>query len=659
MKSTLPPTSQFFSREGILAKHRGPHHEFRPSQLKMAVHVEHALIESHHLIAEAGTGTGKTLAYLYPAARYAQATGKRVILSTATKALQEQILNKDVPMLQELFPELSFSCLKGRDNYLCKQKLEDHGSLGLFPDQAMELHTIREWAAVTETGDSAEIQGLSEQSITWAKLSARGDACTGTKCRLYQTCHLTRARERALESNIVIVNHHLLLTDIALRVKNPDAGLIPSGGAAILDEAHEIEDIASACFGVSLSHNRCTDLARSLQLHAALAEKDQTVGRLAASLSNAFAAFWSTLPGELAGRLTFEDRQAFLRINKDNFMRVLEHLSLIHNRLAPHEEVEGVQALARRTEAIYSSLRYLLESDDKDTVFWIERRPLKGGAGFHVSIEATPIDVSAMLETALFDRFKSVIVTSATLSVAGKFDHIRKRYGISEATELLVASPFDYQNQALLYVPKDMPDPRAPEHFDRAVQETKALLDASSGRAFCLFTSYDAMQRMHRALTPLLPYPLLLHGTASRTKLLEEFRTLSHPVLFATSSFWQGVDVQGEQLSCVIIDRLPFAVPSDPVVQARTRAATTAEVSGFAAYQIPRAAIALKQGFGRLIRSASDRGILAILDPRIQHPRYGRSFLASLPAYPVTAEFESVKRFMQSELSGFRTSYHA
>jgi ATP-dependent DNA helicase DinG len=647
-----------------------PAYEFRRGQLQMAQSVEQALDEKRHLIVEAGTGTGKTLAYLMPVIR----SGKRVIISTGTKNLQEQLFYKDVPFLEQaLYGEASSSRLsvcymKGRNNYLCRKKLYDLTDQPVLSglEEIEQYRAIAAWEKTTGTGDRAELAELPEASLLWHKLDARADACIGQKCSEFARCFITEMRRKAIESDIVIVNHHLFFADLAIKLQAdgaPDAGILPEAAAVIFDEAHELEEVAGNYFGISVSNLRVEDLARdvehSLQHHR----------MLSASLSGALGSlrersqfFFSLLPpGD--GRFAFDTRREFLEENGDEFIAFNQSLTRLAGELEGlPQKPEEVFNFVRRAQEIQVQLGFTLESEDRNTVFWIERRG--GKAGFrggqnsrssanegsgrgrqNVFLQATPIDVGPILREHLWSKLECAVLTSATLAVGGGFEYIRQRLGLEHARESVLPSHFDYESQALFYVPPDLPDPRTPQFTAIAGERIRKLLEITRGRAFVLFTSYAQMNQVYQQLLGLLDYSMLKQGDAPKSALLEEFRLTPNAVLFATSSFWQGVDVQGEQLSCVIIDRLPFAVPSDPVVAARVKAIDADGGNAFFDYQVPAAVITLKQGFGRLIRSLHDRGLLVLLDNRILKKQYGSVFIESLPNYKKTTDMCVVEEF--------------
>ncbi|HZR67285.1 MAG TPA: ATP-dependent DNA helicase [Terriglobales bacterium] len=647
---TSPTLNQFFGPGGLLS-HTHPAYEFRRGQLQMAQAVEQALEERRHLIVEAGTGTGKTLAYLLPVIR----SGKRVIISTGTKNLQEQLFHKDVPFLEQaLFPEgtrrLSVCYMKGRNNYLCRKKLYDLTGQPVLSglEEIEHYRAIAAWEENTASGDRAELASLPEASALWHKLDARADTCLGQKCSAWDKCFITEMHRRAMESDIIIVNHHLFFADLAIKQQAdgaPDAGILPDAGAVIFDEAHELEDVAGSYFGISISVARLEELCRDVE--ASLQRNRMYTSGLSGalkSLRERSGFFFSLLP-EGEGRFAFENRREFLEENGEEFLglqRSLTHLgSELENLPSKPEEVF---AFTRRAQELQVQLGFVMESEEKNTVFWIERRRT-GREKVNVSIQATPIDVGPILRECLWSKLDSVVLTSATLAVGGGFEYIRQRLGVEHARELVVPSHFDYQNQAILYVPPDLPDPRTPQFQIKAAERIRRLLEITRGRAFVLFTSYAQMRDIYQRLLGEVEFPMLLQGDAPKSALLEEFRLTPNCVLFATSSFWQGVDVQGEQLSCVIIDRLPFAVPSDPVVAARVKVIDADGGNAFFQYQVPSAVITLKQGFGRLIRSLHDRGLLALLDNRILKKQYGRVFIESLPNYRRTTDIGQVEKF--------------
>jgi ATP-dependent DNA helicase DinG len=668
---------QFFAPGGVLARTH-PAYEFRRGQLQMAQAVEQALEEKRHLIVEAGTGTGKTLAYLLPVIR----SGKRVIISTGTKNLQEQLFYKDIPFLEQALygnhvgtaastvqpgqgrGRISVCYMKGRNNYLCRKKLYDLTDQPVLSglEEIEQYRALAAWEKTTGTGDRAELAELPETSALWHKLDARSEACIGQKCSEWERCFITEMRRRGMESDIIIVNHHLFFADLAIKLQAegaPDAGILPEAAAVIFDEAHELEDVAGNYFGISVSNLRVEDLARDVE--ASL----QHNRMMSASLSGALGSlrersqfFFSLLPpGE--GRFAFETRREFLEENGDEFLAFSQALTRLAGELEGlPQKPEEIFNFVRRAQELQVQLGFAMESDDRNTVFWIERRGGRGRTNSpqrqrdtersgrqNVFLQATPIDVGPILRECLWSKLECAVLTSATLAVGGGFEYIRQRLGLEHARESVLPSHFDYGNQALFYVPPDLPDARTPQFAALAAERIRKLLEITHGRAFVLFTSYAQMNDIYQRLLGDLDFPMLRQGDAPKSALLEEFRLTPNAVLFATSSFWQGVDVQGEQLSCVIIDRLPFAVPSDPVVAARVKAIDADGGNAFFQYQVPAAVITLKQGFGRLIRSLHDRGLLVLLDNRILKKQYGRLFIESLPNYKKTTEMRVVEEF--------------
>jgi ATP-dependent DNA helicase DinG len=624
----------------------------------MAESVLRAFEEKRHLIVEAGTGTGKTLAYLVPAIAAATARGSRVIISTGTKNLQEQLMEKDIPFLQKVLPrKFSAAYMKGRSNYACLQRIKRAENSPVLEglDELDYFDEVREWARESQTGDRAELTNLPENLPFWRHIDARSEICVGQKCPDYDPCFITRMRQRAMDADIVIVNHHLFFADLALR--NSEYGqVLPDYSAVIFDEAHQIEDVAAEYFGAQVSSYQMEDLVRDLsQLPLTNVDVNKELTRTAARLTRFADNFWMgfregrgeegrgpILPGTFARKRT--DGQIEATPLGDAYLGLDGALERLETTLdALHEQPLEVENLLRRIRQVRFDLQFIVAGDDKHFVYWMERR------GRGLFLRASPIDVSGLLQDKLFERVETVVLTSATLASAGNFNFIRERLGLAEADDLIAPSSYDYDNQAVLYLPQRMPDPRSPQFADAAAAEVINVLNVTDGRAFVLSTSFAGMKALYERVAGEVDFPCFLQGTASKAGLLEKFRETPNAVLFATSSFWQGVDVRGAQLSCVIIDKLPFAVPSDPVVAARQRYIDDQGGSSFYEYSVPQAIISLKQGLGRLIRSATDRGVLAVLDPRLRTKAYGRLFLESLPPCLVTSNMADVARMFESE----------
>jgi len=637
-----PSMHEVFGPGGFLEKSMIGGYEHRRGQLEMAEMVHEAFGKRHHAIVEAGTGTGKTLAYLLPAI----CSGRRVVISTATKSLQEQLYQKDVPFLQKHFaPNLKVAVMKGRANFLCIAKMEQMADQALLKgfEEVDAFQQIRKWSKLTETGDRSELTFLPDDSDLWTRLDARRDTCTGQKCPSFNPCFVTGMHQRAKEADLIIVNHHLFFADLALK-KDDFGSILPEYSAVVFDEAHEMEDVASDYFGRQISNYRFEELARDAdQTMRVLHLGSPSLLKRTQKIRERSRAFFETFPPR-DGRFPFarNEREAFLEQNREAYDALATALKGLETEFAAlTQKPEELLRIARRSFELRQELGFLFESNEKNYVYWYERRN-KG-----IFLAATPIDVSQILRERLFEAFDTVIMTSATLTVGGRFDYIRQRLGLDHAKERALPPEFDYPEQALLYLPIKMPDVRDAGFAAKAADEIVRLLELSQGRAFCLFTSYSQMNDLFERVRTRVAFPLMLQGTAPRSVLLERFKNTPGAVLFATSSFWQGVDVPGEQLSCVIVDRLPFAVPSDPIVAARVRALQEDGRNPFAEFQVPQAVLALKQGFGRLIRTKTDRGVLALLDTRIQRMPYGKIFLESLPSYGVTSDYGKVEKFLK------------
>ncbi|MEZ4369026.1 MAG: ATP-dependent DNA helicase [Kofleriaceae bacterium] len=651
---------------GLLAQ-TIPHYEDRPEQRAMSAAVARALADDRPLLVEAGTGTGKTLAYLVPAL----ASGKRVVISTGTRTLQDQLARHDLPLLRALSPRpFTAVVLKGVANYACKRRLAELGRTRT-DDVARALTG---WADGTDTGDRAEVDWLADDDPVWAEITTTTETRVGPRCAYFERCFVTAARRAAERADLVLINHHLYFADLALRAASPGARVLPDHDAIIFDEAHQLEDIATEHFGARVSTARLAGLVRDA--HAALggtlfdggaAELVLAVERashgllarvrtaLLASRPEGDGATRVPLPpGLLAGGDT---QAAWFRLDA-----ALEELARAADDAgddAPADaEVadDGVRAarrhLARRARDVRDDLAALAEQHQPSHVYWGALRPSA------TALMASPLAVGDLIRRRIVHGGPTAIFTSATLTAAGSFDYARTRLGLDRelVDELAVPSPFDYGEQALLYLPRDLPAPPAPGFGPAAVARIRELLAITSGRAFVLFTSHRALAEAARALTGTVPYPLLIQGQAPRATLVDRFRATPGAVLLGTGGFWEGVDVAGDALSLVVIDKLPFSPHTDPLTAARMARHAELGDDPFTTLQLPAAAIALRQGFGRLIRRRDDRGIVAVLDPRVVTKNYGQVFLASLPTgLPRTSALEQVRRWWQPRAPGAST----
>ena len=640
-----------------------PGYEHRRDQLELARAVERALAERRYLVAEAGTGTGKTLAYLVPAAL----SGRKVIISTATKTLQEQIWQKDLPLLAEkagLVIEAAY--LKGRANYYCLERgarfaehptFESRGEAALWP-------RIQAWAADTLTGDRSEID-LPDQYGAWRELSASGETCLGKDCQRHEECFVTLARARAAQADVVLVNHHLFFADLGLRTSRAGVEVLPPYDAVIFDEAHALAEVATDYFGLSVSSYRIDDLARDAA--RAVADrpdlmklvKDRT-GELQKAGERYFGAVAARMgaapspqpsPRWRGARVTGRAAHGDLKVPLTNHLlgpleaeqaRLDGALEDVREIFA-EAETTSLAAIARRAAELRVELRAVTTVADPSRVHFAEAR------GRGVFLRAVPVDVAEELVERLYRRVDTAVFTSATLAAGGRLDYFRREVGLApefDVDEAIFPGPFDYTRQAALVVPDGLPEPANPGFVAAAAAAVRELVSVTGGRAFVLSTSVRGMNALREALSD-LPYQLLLQGERPKAKLLDAFRE-EPSVLFATQSFWEGVDVPGEALSLVVIDKLPFAPPTDPVLAARGKALEEAGRDAFSELSVPSAALSLKQGFGRLIRTRRDRGLVAVLDRRLTTKGYGRAFLATLPPAPLLRSVEAARRWWRT-----------
>ena len=656
-----------------------PNYEPRLVQLQMMQVVADALAHSRAAVVEAGTGTGKTLAYLLPAAK----SGLKVVVSTATKNLQEQLAEKDVPLLKALGVDAKVAFLKGRQNYLCLLRFEQFERNPTFAvrDEAALFEGISSWAQTTQTGDRSELLELPDNLASWRDLSASADQCLGQKCAHYDRCFVFRMRRLAGDADVIVVNHHLFFADLALRSSSAGdtgAAVLPRYDAVIFDEAHAVEEVATEHFGAQLSSFRVAEIGRdamkALQTRPQLVAARDLAARLLRDGGDFFTAALATAPEGRPQQKAATGRSfpASKSRGEDN-----ARWALLPGALEPAEpqrlelsemvrslgaalsdQDEELQLLERRCLALNADLGLFSASQQgqrlapgrgksasTDLVHWAEAR-----AG-HLFLHASPIDVASILQDKLYEKIGPVIFTSAPLAVSGGLDYFEKRIGLKDDSgslypldDRVLASPFDYQTHAALYLPEEMPDPQDPSFPEAVADELRKLLPITSGRAFVLFTSLRNMRAVHALLEDELPWQVLLQGEQPKQQLLKRFRE-KPSVLFASQSFWEGVDVPGEALSLVVIDKLPFASPSEPLVAARIDRLRAQGEDAFYGYQVPQAALALKQGFGRLIRSATDRGIVAVLDARMTRKGYGRLFVETLPRCPVLRTPEAARAF--------------
>jgi ATP-dependent DNA helicase DinG len=611
----------------------------RAGQCELAARIETAIADHAVFVAESGTGTGKTFAYLVPALL----SGKKVLVSTGTKNLQDQLFRRDLPIVRDAVKvPVTTALLKGRANYLCRHRFEQLAAEGTASRRiATDLVRLREWAGRTRSGDIGELDDIPEDADIWPLVTSTPDNCLGGDCPEFEKCHVNRARREALGADVLVVNHHLFFADLALKEEG-FGQLLPGVEVVVFDEAHQLPDIATNFFGISLSGHQLVGLCRDA-IAEELKEKSGIVEirPAAAKLEKAVADF----------RLAFgiePRRDAWVRIAGskpvqaalETLRATLADFGAVLDLAAPTGQ--GLAGCARRASELLDRLLLITGQDSDERVEWFET----SARGF--SLSSTPLDIAVPFRQHVTPE-KAWVFTSATLAVNGDFAHFQSQLGLDQAETGYWESPFDYAHRTLLYLPSGLPEPAAPDYTERVVRAALPVLDASGGRAFLLFTSHRALKLAAELLQDRVPYPLLVQGTLPRAELLERFRALGNAVLLGTSSFWEGVDVRGEALSCVIIDKLPFATPDDPVLRARGAAMERSGRSPFMEHQLPEAVIALKQGVGRLIRDENDRGVMVLCDPRLLSKGYGRVFLRSLPPMPQSREISAVQSFFAGD----------
>jgi len=633
-----------FGPDGLIAQHL-PGYEFRPQQREAALGIARALASKKHCIVEAGTGVGKSLAYLLPAIGHAQ-SGKKVVISTHTLYLQSQLMTKDIPFLQQIFPDLRMktALMKGRSNYLCLNSFDaELSQLSLIGDP--NISRLQRWSLETETGDVSE---LDFNFSGWSDICANQDRCRRNQCRWFYKCFYYKMRKLGAEADIIVTNHSLFLNDLAIRTADSNSGILPDYSAVIFDEAHHIEDVATKVFGVECNMHEVPGLVARIRRTRDMTLNPQRIQAMEEMNDRLFSAF----TGSRKPEFFFSDVHD--QENLEQVQGIASSLSSVldglHAELADKdttgapELADRIDGLQRMCERLRDQITEIFFGPAEGHFRWGER--FAGHKSSNCYLRYTPLSVAGILRDLLWDQVDTAVLTSATLTSSGKFSYIKGRLGLTQCVEIMEDSPFDFQSQCLLYIPKNLEFPsEKPAYADSVADEIESIVRSSDGRAFLLFTSYRMMNAVFERLIGRLPYVMLKQGDMSNELLVEEFLKNTQACLFGVHSFWEGVDVRGEALSCVVIDKLPFAAPDTPTNRARVDMITEEGGDWFTQYSMPQAQMRLKQGFGRLIRTSKDRGVVAILDSRLLKKMYGREFLRFLPQCPITHRIEDVRAF--------------
>ncbi|MFA5780362.1 MAG: helicase C-terminal domain-containing protein [Elusimicrobiota bacterium] len=641
-----------FGDKGFLEKNH-ENYESRSQQILMAAAVENAITKNSHLLVEAATGIGKTLAYIIPFIYWSKENKKRVIISTYTKTLQEQIANKDLPFLQKILPvDFKFALCVGSANYLCMRRLIRYRQLGIFDGEGT-IENIIKWAKDTETGLKFEINFAVSDEI-WHSVCRESDICLGKKCLYKKECFYSKARIEQYKSDILVSNHHLFFANIA-----SGGRVLPKYDAVVFDEAQNIEEVASDQLGIEISNtglnyilSRLYNPKKNSGIHRMLKlsskEKEQFVNDVVSVRASADI-FFSELLNKFGSDTKVKrirEKNIFINTLEQSLVHLAETIKRFHTKTDDEEVLAEIKSYSSSLVSLNSGLNTIIGQIYDDYVYWIEISTKRRRAqSVKIVLYAAPIDVSEILRKKVFEKTSPIVLTSATLSTDRKFSFIKERLGITCADELLLDSPFDYKNNVILYIPEDMPDPKhEPEEFNKkSFEEINKILEITRGRAFCLFTSYKMLDEINGHLSVLKKYEIFRQGELPKWKMLDGFKKSKNAVLLGTDTFWQGVDVPGRALECVIITRLPFSVPDEPLTEAKMEYLEKSGKNPFTHYQIPQAIIMLKQGFGRLVRRKSDVGIVAILDPRVKTRQYGGKFLKSLPLCRNVSSIEELK----------------